>query len=526
LRTPYRDITLALAIGVLLILNPFFVPFHAQTSVGTGIAIAGSPYAGPAAEYPSSPDQILLPPRSYYNQAVQAPGNGVMLAFSIESNEPIDVYVMNQRQFNQFKLSGSMNSLYNYTDISSVSKTVQLGPAGSYYLLMVNDISITDALVAYSYSTVPVDIYLLYDSAPAPVGIVDYGVLDASGTLTPYALLLSQVIGGARINAIQAYNSSFSSPYGASLQLNAVLQANTTAGQYSYFLQNVAEFTTSNNNLYFADNVWNDSSASSVLLSSAISGGGSISNSIGYQPILNRLISFYSYATQNISYTLPLDLLLPIAVSSSGNRVVIYFGYQTYDNPSVTYDRVTITEPGMVLNASILIDGFIRTPIGNYYDAELVFGGENSGELTTFTSMNASLDLYYVMPNGTMTGPASLYTFGSDTAEAAYNLETTLVNGTPTVVIGSPNFEASFTGVGGQPPEINGFPASMKIGDGAEVIIEALIAIAFISTVVILIGRRLAHGRRFENRDPDLAPTEPAIEEKGGPTAFGFSWES
>ncbi|MDG7049566.1 MAG: thermopsin family protease, partial [Nitrososphaerota archaeon] len=113
---------------------------------------------------------------------------------------------MNQQQFAQFRLRGTIDSLYNYTGVLTLSTTATLATAGIYELLMVNYIQTFTSLI-FSYSTIPVNIYLLYDSAPAPVGIVDYGVLNSSGVLTPYILMLSQVIGKAKIGAMQAYNS-------------------------------------------------------------------------------------------------------------------------------------------------------------------------------------------------------------------------------------------------------------------------------------------------------------------------------
>jgi len=54
--------------------------------------------------------------------------------------------------------------------------------------------------------------------------------------------------------------------------------------------------------------------------------------------------------------------------------------------------------------------------------------------------MNSTLDLQYTLLDGTVTRPQSLWEFGSVTGEGAYDLQTTLVNGTPTVTIGSVNF--------------------------------------------------------------------------------------
>ena len=103
------------------------------------------------------------------------------------------------------------------------------------------------------------------------------------------------------------------------------------------------------------------------------------------------------------------------------------------------YDTIQIKIAG-VTGAALTVDGFSLLPTGNLNEAELVFGGPPGGISTTFTSMNSSLGMQYILINGEVTQPQSLWEFGSATAEGAYNLQTNLVNGTPVVTIGRVDF--------------------------------------------------------------------------------------
>lgn len=159
-----------------------------------------------------------------------------------------------------------------------------------------------------------------------------------------------------------------------------------------------------------------------------------------------------------MNYSLPFSVKLIIA--TKGNK--ISFGYQILKsnyctlNPNsftclymylnatpqstIFYDNVTIPD---LNNYSILVTPYYETPTtinssGEFYDAEFIFGGISSGENTSFSSMHASLQLFYNR-NGTLTMFPTYYTFGRDTEEGAYNLYTTVKNGTGYVSIGNLN---------------------------------------------------------------------------------------
>ena len=292
----------------------------------------------------------------------------------------------------------------------------------------------------------PINIYYGYSAEPVPTGIADYGILNSSGTLSSYTERATAVTGTAVIGSMQSTivnPPQGSSPYGAGLQLNVVMQVNTTSASYDYWLQNTVTFYTNNDTFYYVSNVWNYSSSTTSTMNSNITSGlGSVSKS-GNQ-------SFYGYSTAEAGYTLPLSLELPINVSSSGDAVQVSFSYlQAMGGAPLSgtpsgYDLVTITEPKAIQSAAILITGNAYTPSANYFDSELDFGGDANGANATYTAMHAVLSMSYLLTNGQSALPRSLYEFGSDTAEAATNLQTSLVNGQFVVTLGTVNFGTSF----------------------------------------------------------------------------------
>jgi thermopsin len=269
--------------------------------------------------------------------------------------------------------------------------------------------------------------------------------MNSSGVVSAYTEKATSVTGTALISSMQSTVSSppqGSSPYGAGLQLNVVMQVNTTSSSYAYWLQNTVTFYTNNDTFYYVSNVWNYSSSSASMNSNYTAGQGSVSQS-GNQ-------SFYGYSTNEEGYILPLALDIPINVSYSGDAARVSFSYLQAQGgaplagtPS-QYDEVTITEPQPVQSAVILITGDAYAPSNNYFDSELDFGGDANGANATYTSMHALLNMSYLLTDGQTALPRSVYEFGSDTAEAATNLQTNQVNGEFVVSLGALNFSASY----------------------------------------------------------------------------------
>ncbi len=375
---------------------------------------------------------FILAPSFYLFSPVNV-YTGMNVTFTVNSNASVDVYIMDSKQLSAFE--GGMPTGYVYHKSgSTVSGSVGPLVKGTYYLVISNDLDNVSAALTYTVSTVPVNVYLIHSSLPAPVGIADYGVLNSSGIISPYKEFFSEVAGGATIYDIKAYNSSPPegvSPYSASLQLNSVLCINSSSGTYYYWLQNVILLNTNNDTMQFLNDLWNLSSRNSVLYSSNIIGKGAMK--------LAGLDDVYIYGSSFRNYSLPMTAYLFIRISSSPNSVTVQYGYSRNPLSVSWYDNVTIKESG-VKSAYMMVSGYSMDPRGTFYDSELVFGGGGNGETTSFSSMNASLSMWYVLPNGSAEYPRALYGFGSDTTEMAKDLSTEYINGIPWVRVGKGNF--------------------------------------------------------------------------------------
>ena len=210
-----------------------------------------------------------------------------------------------------------------------------------------------------------VNVYAIYSSEPAPMGIADYGV-GASG---PYNYTTTEFSGEVAIQSLQAKNATGDPSVG--FQLNAVLPIQTANGLRVYWVQDVAQFDTSTNQAYFLDNVWNFSSYSSSMDSSAIRGAGQIGTYTGGQ-------SFYYDWADALPISLPLPAKVTFLVSTaldSSNLPTVTFEYDTGAGLQ-SYDTVTFTSAkGVTHFTGFEVSGFGYTPAGNYYDSELVLTG-------------------------------------------------------------------------------------------------------------------------------------------------------
>jgi len=291
-----------------------------------------------------------------------------------------------------------------------------------------------------------------------PVGIASYGLYNnLNASVKTYQIKTDEVVGVANISAIRAYNATPPknvSKYGASLQLNVMMNGYNEQGKkLTYWLQDVVDFNTSDNNFDLVDNIWNSSLPRANMTEAIGKGRLSVYNYTTY----NQKVYAYAYPKYYMNYSLPLSIKL--IIETKGNE--ISFGYQILKNDfcsfypdsftcqyeylnatpqsTIFYDNVTIPN---LNNYSILVTPYYYAPStltngsNNYYDAELIFGGGGNGENTAFSYMNATLNLYYDK-DGILEEFPSYYSFGRDTEEGVYNLNTTILNGTGHVRIGA-----------------------------------------------------------------------------------------
>ncbi len=385
----------------------------------------------------------------YYSFPIITVSSSSTVSIVVSSDTPLSTALMTSAQFASFNASETdlSDSLY-LVNASSAQDTLK-EPIGTYYLVLYAYGS--TANVYYNLESNPINpYYYIPFLPPEPTGIASFGLYNTSGNAVPYQVETNEIVGVGDISAMQAYNATASSDQsnisGATLQLNTVLVVNESNGaQQSYWIQNTPDFVTSASVVAFGDNIWNFS-VSGVLSNSTVTStvGGIVSSftedgSTGY---------YYSYEANNMTYSYPLGIaLLEQETMDPGVGVVVGLGAQLFENgggavtPVEWFDNATISDP-LVQTAYFLVSGSQTTPDGLYYDAELVFAGENNGEATDFTQMSSTLGLFYEnSTTSTLQSFPSLFTFGGDTSEAADNLQVSYSgNGFAQVGTGTPNY--------------------------------------------------------------------------------------
>jgi thermopsin len=249
-----------------------------------------------------------------------------------------------------------------------------------------------------------------------PLGIASFGVSNDSGNIRYFMIKTKEVLGFFNVSVIRSNSSCLDYPYGASLQLNSVVLSKNAIENYTFWIQNVILFNTSDNKISFIDNVWNFSSLCSPL--TAI-GNGKIYNSSQGQ--------VYIYSTNWKSLEYPFSGYLLENVSQGENYLKLSFGYVIIENGTlylpkiIWFDNVTI--PVNVSSSFIMVAPTL-TPEGRPYDVELVFGGPGDGSVSYFSKINASLALFY--NNSKVTSFPSIYDFGLVTAEKSAGIHVSL----------------------------------------------------------------------------------------------------
>lgn len=271
----------------------------------------------------------------------------------------------------------------------------------------------------------PTSLYLTNISSPKPIGVASYGLYAVNGRFIPYVIKTDELEGKANITRITAYSSSqFANGARAvaSLQLNGVLNIVSNSGKnYTYWLQDDLQIDTSNMSYNYLDNIWNYTLSGWPNLSNGtVMGKGNVSS---YQNATKKTITFYAYRPNTITPYLYSFQFEPIMrINYSNGYPVINFGYSN-SLGTYYYDNVTIAIPSS--NATFLITPYEMAPEeGQFYDAELVFGGGFNGTPIYFSQINAALWIYYNLDGSIVPFP-SAYTFGLDTAETVSGVAVT-----------------------------------------------------------------------------------------------------
>lgn len=271
----------------------------------------------------------------------------------------------------------------------------------------------------FTVNTMPqtaVNPYNYYKNEPAPMGIADFGIGPGG---VPYSYNTTSFRGTISLNNLSTYNQSLggsSSQMG--FQLNVNLFFRDGSNVYAYWVQDVADFNTTDNSFYMVDNIWNMSSRSANMHNSTVSGSGTIGNASSTK--------FYYYLYKHLlslSYPAKLTLQINTTASLTGSPEVEFMFND--GNGITTYDKATFIFANNITSGPFfLVDGKQYEPDKySFYDAELIMGGPGGGTKTTDVYSNLSLQLQYW--NGmNYQYISNAYNFGSDTAEGICNVIT------------------------------------------------------------------------------------------------------
>ena len=400
-------------------------------------------------------------------------------------------------------------TITNFTVYPTVSIGYNLTLSPGLYFVSIQDESANPVVVYFQYDLTPayVNPFIVNTGSPWPTGLGAFGIYNYSGKVVPYKLDTSSVIGFAGISRLKATDNQ-SGAADASLQENAVLQVNNTDGSlFTYWPQNVLAFDTGSSQVTYRDNVLNTTGDGAQLTNQSITGTGitSLDNNNG---VLQTYYGNYN-STYTFSYTLPQSFVMYMnETAEQGQGVLIQMGVRALNGPhpsSITwYDNITIVDPN-VASAAFVVDGKSYTPagaasiIGSYYDAELVFGGGAGGQAATF-QINARLGLFY-WANGVVPF-RSLYTFGDDTAEAAYNIKVSNGTQAASVTAGAPYYGLLTNDYNGSLATLITQGENLGAGFGTGL----LVAVVVIAAIVV-IGLAVLLRRRTAHAQPVLLPT-------------------
>jgi thermopsin len=347
-------------------------------------------------------------PQGYYDYFQFNSTNGVSIM--LISNSTVCIMVSSQ-----LPSSGNFNDVILHQQGRVVAE--RLNVTGEFYLIVYNNVSSGTAFIS--------NLYIV--GQKAPTGIADIGLQPQGNSLVPFIQNFTEAFGYVKLYSISAFNATppnGTSRYGASLQLNTVIQVNTPSGSQQYWAQDVIGFNTREQTYYVEDNVWNLTSNLSELNNNLIRGEGSV--------YLSGLQEYYAFGTSTYNYSLPFSLGLMDYVTSNSTSFTVHFGF-TNSSGTFWYDNVTLLIPND--GSYMLVSGYNATRGGNAYDAELVFGGEDNGEFTQYLSLNATLDMFFLNGNHFFS-PRYVTPFGLDTEESADDLNTYPVNGAWEVTTG------------------------------------------------------------------------------------------
>ena len=255
--------------------------------------------------------------------------------------------------------------------------------------------------------------FALIQKEPAPMGIADFGVTAAAGTVHAYSYGSPVFQGNVRIDSLYEYGGGY---HYMTFQLNDVVVFTLAGQNYSYWIQDVASIDTQGKTLGWIDNIWNLSGSTGALSSAELSGNGTVNSVSGTDWYADSPSG--SYPGGQISIAYPFNISERTVDSTIGGTPMVAFEYND-GYGWVTFDNVTFHHMHGAVNHGFTVDGYAYTPIGIFYDAEWVYTGSGSGQHNDLS--NLSMSMWYW--NGhNYQSPPNAWNFGSDTGESLSNV--------------------------------------------------------------------------------------------------------
>ncbi|HTT73380.1 MAG TPA: thermopsin family protease [Thermoplasmata archaeon] len=283
----------------------------------------------------------------------------------------------------------------------------------------------------------------LYTTAPAPMGLGDFGIEDVHGHNVGTISYTDSVKASVGFNSLDPLYLGAAGPDQFTIQANTVLTHVDVWGNDSnqFWIQNVPVYYASEDLLVFEDNIWNFSSPSFYFPPSSIYAHGPLGFFAGDEV-------YIGIGEQAFNIAPPFTITTYNNVSTVGGLPTVFFNFTlSQDGQSVSgsYDFAQFNAfggapTGIAPPATYQINGEFANPTGFLLnDAEIMIGGPGGGSTTNFLQISGSVGLW-TQPNGTSqfdTVP-SAYDFGTDTGETSAGIAEYSTGGAnPTAVLGS-----------------------------------------------------------------------------------------
>ena len=266
--------------------------------------------------------------------------------------------------------------------------------------------------------TTPVNPFHIISREPAPMGVADFGVTAASGSVHAYSYFSPEFQGNVLVRSMYTTAPGAPSSYAhyMTFQLNVVAVMSKGSTNYSYWIQDVASIDSSTNLTGWIDNIWNLSSSTAGFKSGELSGNGAVNNYGG--------LSWYAdspgsnYPGSGVYLRWPTNITLRVVTSTFGLFPRVAFQYND-GYGWVSFDNVTFEALSGFTDLGFSVNGYEYTPVGIFYDAEWVYAGSGSGQYSNESNLDMTLDFWnghnwQAVPNA--------WNFGSDTAESLSNV--------------------------------------------------------------------------------------------------------